>query len=113
MDPTPGNRKDPEILMTHLMEGIGLAPDLKGGRMFMTDFGGSVYTTNLDGSNEKTLLFAEGSRPQHAPHASFCTNFVLVFYLRLTWPTILTFIICNLQIHRDCLEFDSHPRLHS
>jgi hypothetical protein len=38
------------------MEGIGLALDLKGGRMFITDFGGSVYSANLDGSNRRTLL---------------------------------------------------------
>jgi DNA-binding beta-propeller fold protein YncE len=61
MDPNPGNRKEPEILFTHLMEGIGLALDLKGGRMFFTDLGGTVYSTNLDGSNQKTLLIAEGN----------------------------------------------------
>jgi hypothetical protein len=43
------------------MEGIGLALDPKGGRMFMTDFGGSVYSANLDGSNKKTLLVAQGN----------------------------------------------------
>ena len=61
MDPAPGNRKDPEILFSHLMEGIGLALDLKGGRMFITDFAGTVYSANLDGSNKKILLFAEGN----------------------------------------------------
>ena len=61
MDPKPGNRKEPEILLTHLMEGIGLALDLKGGRMFITDFGGSVYCANLDGSNRTTLLVFEGN----------------------------------------------------
>jgi hypothetical protein len=61
MDPAPGNRKDPEILFSHLMEGIGLALDLKGGRMFITDLAGTVYSANLDGSNKKTLLFAEGN----------------------------------------------------
>jgi len=61
MDPKPGNGKAPEILFTHLMEGIGLALDLKGGRMFITDFAGSVYCANLDGSNQRTLLFAEGN----------------------------------------------------
>ena len=61
MDAEAENRKEPEILYTHLMEGIGLALDLKGGRMFITDFGGSVYSANLDGSNRKTLLFAEGN----------------------------------------------------
>jgi 3-hydroxyacyl-CoA dehydrogenase len=59
MDPVPG--QVPEILFANLMEGIGLALDLKGGRMFVTDFGGSVYSANLDGSNQKTLLFAQGN----------------------------------------------------
>ena len=61
MDGATENRKEPEILFTHLKEGIGLALDLKGGRMFITDFGGSVYSASLDGSNRKTLLFAEGN----------------------------------------------------
>ena len=58
----PGkNKKEPEIIFTHLMEGIGIALDLKGGRMFLTDLGGSVYSANLDGSNKKTLLGAQGN----------------------------------------------------
>jgi hypothetical protein len=61
MDPPPGKRKDPEIVFDHLMEGIGLALDLKNQRMFVTDFAGTVYSANLDGSNQKTLLFAEGN----------------------------------------------------
>jgi len=61
MDAPPGGRKDPQIIFSHLMEGIGLALDVKGGRMFLTDFAGSVYSANLDGSNQKTLLFAEGN----------------------------------------------------
>jgi len=61
MDAPPGGRKDPQIIFSHLMEGIGLALDLKGGRMFLTDFAGSVYSANLDGSNQKALLFAEGN----------------------------------------------------
>jgi hypothetical protein len=61
MDPTPGKRTESEIIFTHLMEGIGLTLDLKGGRMFMTDLGGSAYSANLDGSNQKTLLFAQGN----------------------------------------------------
>jgi hypothetical protein len=61
MDAAPGNRKEPEIVFNHLMEGIGLSLDLKGGRMFLTDFGGSVYSASLDGSNKKTLLIAEGN----------------------------------------------------
>jgi hypothetical protein len=62
INPAQGNgRKTPEIIFSHLMEGIGIALDLKGGRMFLTDLGGSVYSANLDGSNKKTLLFVEGN----------------------------------------------------
>lgn len=61
MDPASGTRKDPEIIFNHLMEGIGIALDLKGERMFLTDLAGSVYSANLDGSNKKTLLIAEGN----------------------------------------------------
>jgi hypothetical protein len=62
MDPAQGNgKKEPVIIFDHLMEGIGIALDLKGGRMFLTDLGGSVYSANLDGSNRKTVLAAEGN----------------------------------------------------
>jgi hypothetical protein len=62
MDPAQGNgKKEPEIVFDHLMEGIGIALDRKGGRMFLTDLGGSVYSANLDGSNKKTVLMAEGN----------------------------------------------------
>jgi DNA-binding beta-propeller fold protein YncE len=61
MDPAPGKRNDPEILFTHLMEGIGLTLDLGNQRMFMADFGGSVYSANLDGSNQKILFYALGN----------------------------------------------------
>ncbi len=43
------------------MEGIGLALDPKGERMFVTDLAGSVYSANLDGTNPKMLLAAEGN----------------------------------------------------
>jgi hypothetical protein len=62
MNPAQGNgKKEPVIIFDHLMEGIGIALDLKGGRMFLTDLGGSVYSANLDGSNKKTLFAAEGN----------------------------------------------------
>lgn len=61
MDAANGSRQEPEIVFTHLMEGIGLALDLKGRRMFLTDLGGSVYSANLDGSDKKTLLYAQGN----------------------------------------------------
>ena len=61
MDAAREKRKDPEILVHHLKEGIGLALDLKGGRMFITDLDGSVYSANIDGSNKKELLVFEGN----------------------------------------------------
>jgi hypothetical protein len=54
-------RQAQEILLTHLMEGIGIALDLKGERMFLTDLGGSVYSAKLNGSEKKTLLYAQGN----------------------------------------------------
>ena len=61
LDAPQAKRPAPEIVFTHLMEGIGLALDPKHNRMFITDFGGSVYSANLDGSDPKTLLIAEGN----------------------------------------------------
>jgi hypothetical protein len=51
----------PEILITHLMEGIGIALDVPGDRMFVTDFAGSVYSAKLDGSGERNFLYAQGN----------------------------------------------------
>ena len=51
----------PDILLTHLMEGIGIALDLKHDRMFLTDLAGTVYTARLDGSEKKPLLAAQGN----------------------------------------------------
>jgi len=61
MDLTPGARKDPEIIFNHLMEGIGLALDLKNNRLFTTDLAGSVYSCNLDGSDKKNVLVLQGN----------------------------------------------------
>jgi len=55
--PTP----EPDIVLTHLMEGIGLALDIAGHRMFVTDFGGSIYSANLDGSETRNFLYAQGN----------------------------------------------------
>ena len=43
------------------MEGIGIALDLKGGRMFLTDLAGDIYTARLDGSGKKLLLAVQGN----------------------------------------------------
>jgi hypothetical protein len=43
------------------MEGIGIALDIPHKRMFVSDFAGSLYVAGLDGSKERTLLFAQGN----------------------------------------------------
>ncbi len=52
---------EPEIVFTHLMEGIGLVLDVPGNRMFMTDLAGDVYSASLDGSTKKLLLAVQGN----------------------------------------------------
>src|ERR1700677_2784669 len=61
MDADAKDRAAPEIVFTHLMEGIGIALDLEGDRMFITDFGGDVLSAKLDGSDKKVLLVAQGN----------------------------------------------------
>ncbi|MDB5364417.1 MAG: 3-hydroxyacyl-CoA dehydrogenase [Rhodospirillales bacterium] len=51
----------PKILVSHLMEGIGIALDVAGDRMFVTDLAGSIYSANLDGTGMKSLLFGQGN----------------------------------------------------
>ena len=69
-DPPRGNtvnrapidtKTDPEIVVTHLMEGIGIALDVPGNRMFVTDFAGSIYSADLDGKNQRNFLYAQGN----------------------------------------------------
>jgi sugar lactone lactonase YvrE len=52
---------EPEIVISHLMEGIGIALDVDGDRMFVTDLAGSMYSARLDGSGEKNVLYAQGN----------------------------------------------------
>jgi len=54
-------KQEPEIVFTHLMEGIGIALDVPNDRMFMTDFAGSIYSARLDGSDKRMLLYAQGN----------------------------------------------------
>jgi DNA-binding beta-propeller fold protein YncE len=60
MDATAGDR-EPEIVTTHLMEGIGIALDSDGERMFFTDFGGNIYVAGLDGSNKRVISAINGN----------------------------------------------------
>ena len=61
VDGKPDPENAHEIVLDHLMEGIGLALDVPGDRMFVTDFAGSVYSARLDGSEKKNFLFGQGN----------------------------------------------------
>ena len=61
IDAPTSNGRAPERLVSDLMEGIGVALDIPGNRMFVTDLGGSLYTAKLDGSEKRVLLAAQGN----------------------------------------------------
>jgi hypothetical protein len=50
-----------EIVLNHLMEGIGITLDVPGDRMFVTDLAGSVYSAKLNGAEKKLLAYAQGN----------------------------------------------------
>ncbi len=52
---------DPEIVVTHLMEGIGIALDPGHNRMFVTDLGGNIHVAGLDGSDHRPLRALQGN----------------------------------------------------
>lgn len=60
IDAPPSNGRS-EIVLASLMEGIGIALDVAGDRMFVTDLGGSIYSAKLDGSAKRMLLYAQGN----------------------------------------------------
>ena len=55
------NGRAPELLVGDLMEAIGIALDVPGDRMFVTDLAGSIYTAKLNGSEKRVLLGAQGN----------------------------------------------------
>ena len=61
IDAPAGNEHTSERIVSDLMEGIGIALDVPGDRMFVTDLGGSVYSAKLDGSEKRAFLFAQGN----------------------------------------------------
>jgi hypothetical protein len=61
LDRGRNGRPAPQIVFRNLMEGIGIALDRAGERMFMTDLAGSVYVASLDGSKPSVLLFTQGN----------------------------------------------------
>jgi DNA-binding beta-propeller fold protein YncE len=54
-------RSEPEIVMTGLMEGIGIALDPRHNRMFVTDLGGNIWTAALDGSGNRPIRAVQGN----------------------------------------------------
>ncbi len=82
IDPPNSNGRTQEIVLGSLMEGIGIALDVAGDRMFVTDFGGSIYSAKLDGTKKRLVLYAQGNlagiayvetlprRLNHVPHQS-------------------------------------------
>ena len=61
MDADSAMRPPPEIVFQHLMEGIGIALNLKGNQMFVSDLTGSIYSAALDGSNKQLVLAVQGN----------------------------------------------------
>ena len=55
------DRNGPEILLTHLMEGIGIALDPDHNRMFVTDLEGNLYAATLDGSDHGPIRALQGN----------------------------------------------------
>lgn len=58
--PIDGQPKQ-EIVVGHLMEGIGVALDVHGDRMFVTDLAGSIYCAHLNGSDKRPIAMAQGN----------------------------------------------------
>ena len=63
-----------DILLTHLEEGIGIALDFKGDRMFITDLAGNIFSAKLDGSEKKPLLGRAGKSHRHRLRGNLLTN---------------------------------------
>ena len=52
---------EPEIVLTHLMEGIGIALDPAKNRMFVTDLGGNIWVAALDGTGSRPMRAVQGN----------------------------------------------------
>jgi hypothetical protein len=49
-----------QIVLGRLTEGIGIALDVRGDRIFVTDLAGSIYSAHLDGSEMHTIAAGQG-----------------------------------------------------
>ena len=61
LDSPWNERKPPAVVLSHLMEGIGLALDVPGNRMFATDMAGHITTAGLDGHGAHAIAAAQGN----------------------------------------------------
>ena len=52
---------EPQIVLGHLTESIGIALDVPGDRMFITDLAGSIYCARLNGSEKRSIAVAQGN----------------------------------------------------
>jgi sugar lactone lactonase YvrE len=50
-----------EVVLGHFMQGIGIALDVRGDRMFITDLAGSIYCAQLSGSARRSIARAQGN----------------------------------------------------
>ena len=50
-----------EIVLGRLSEGIGIALDVRGDRMFVTDLAGSINAAHLNGSEKRSIAVAQGN----------------------------------------------------
>ena len=51
----------PEVVVSHLGEGIGIALDVAHDRMFFADLAGSLYSARLDGTGKRELAAGQGN----------------------------------------------------
>jgi hypothetical protein len=50
-----------QIVLDHLMEGVGITLDVRADRMFVTDLAGSIYCARLNGSEKRPIAMAQGN----------------------------------------------------
>jgi hypothetical protein len=52
---------DQQVVLGHLKEGTGIALDVHGDRLFVTDLAGSIYSSHLNGSEKRVIAMAQGN----------------------------------------------------
>jgi hypothetical protein len=53
---TASNRADTEVLVTRVIDAIGISLDVANGKMYFSELGGQVSEAALDGSNNRDLV---------------------------------------------------------